>query len=232
MKTIVFAGPSLFRADISAFSQIEFRPPAASGDILAAIHEGAEAIGLIDGFYSDRAAVWHKEILYALSRGIPVLGAASMGALRAAECEPFGMIGIGDVFRSYRDGGRSSDADVAILHAPAELAYQPLTVALVDVEATVAGLKDMFAEGDLARLLEAARMLHFTRRTWKSIVEKAGLDAGLARMIAGSAVSVKQADALQLLAALADEAGLAKPGGNWTFQNTLFFKNIATKQHG
>lgn len=231
MKTVVFAGPSLFRADISAFRQIEFRPPAASGDILAAIHEGAGAIGLIDGFYSDRAAVWHKEILYALSRGIPVLGAASMGALRAAECEAFGMIGVGEVFRSYRDGDRNSDADVAILHAPAELGYQPLTVALVDVEATVAGLNDMLAEEDLARLLETARMLHFTRRTWKSVVERAGLDAGLARTIAGSAVSVKQADALHLLAALADE-GLPKPAGNWTFQNTLFFKNIATKQHG
>ena len=48
--------------------------------------------------------MWHKEILFALSEGIDVYGAASMGALRAAELDAFGMRGIGDVYSAYAEG--------------------------------------------------------------------------------------------------------------------------------
>jgi hypothetical protein len=230
MTKIAFSGPSLFGVDLGAFLQIEFRPPAASGDILSAVGQGATAIGLIDGLYGDRAAVWHKEILYALSQGIPVLGAASMGALRAAECEAFGMVGIGDVFRSYQDGFRTSDADVAILHAPAELGYRPLTIALVDAEATIAGMADQLNDGDLALLIESARTQHFSARTWRSIAAGAKLAPEIAKMLAGNAVSVKTADALQLLNTLQSDDMRQRPLPGWTFQNTQFFQQIQMRQ--
>ena len=70
-------------------------------------------IGIIDGGFEYTAPVWHKEILYALSAGTRVLGAASMGALRAAECHSFGMTGVGSIFKEYRDGTRIDDSDVA-----------------------------------------------------------------------------------------------------------------------
>jgi len=41
-------------------------------------------IGVIDG-YLRWATVWHKEILWAMAEGIHVFGAASIGALRAAD---------------------------------------------------------------------------------------------------------------------------------------------------
>ena len=44
-----------------------------------AVIEGATVIGLIDGFFENVASVWHKEILFALSEGVQVFGAASMG---------------------------------------------------------------------------------------------------------------------------------------------------------
>ena len=53
------------------------------------------AIGIIDGVFLDVASVWHREILWALSQGVHVFGAASMGALRAAELDGFGMRGVG-----------------------------------------------------------------------------------------------------------------------------------------
>lgn len=232
MKTMVFAGPSVFGVDVSAFSHIEFHPPAASGDILAAVRRGATAIGLIDGLYGDCAAVWHKEILYALSKGIPVAGAASMGALRAAECEPFGMIGMGEVFRAYRNGARTSDADVAIVHAPAELGYRPLTIAFVDAEATIGSMSGVLNGGDITRLLGAARGQHFSVRTWRSIVAQAGLDPGLAKTLADNTISVKQTDALELLAALQSEVLSSNSGSRWAFQNTLFFQNMAARRRG
>jgi hypothetical protein len=78
---VVFAGPSLFGCEIKA-PDVEFRPPAAQGDILQAVHDGASVIGTVDGCFESVASVWHKEILYALSRGVRCLGAASMGLAR------------------------------------------------------------------------------------------------------------------------------------------------------
>jgi hypothetical protein len=228
MRPVVFAGPSIFGLDLTAFPDLEILPPAAAGDILAAIKRGVAAIGLIDGLYSDRAAVWHKELLHALSSGIPVVGAASMGALRAAECEPFGMIGMGEVFEAYRDGARISDADVAIVHAPADLDYRPLTVALVDAEATIGSMGDL-QEDASDRLLKAARRQHFSNRTWRSIVKEAGLAPELAKTLADNVISVKRNDALKMLKALrgGDFAQASHP--QWKFQNTLFFQSLVAR---
>src|SRR5688572_32760283 len=51
--------------------------------------------------------------------GVRVFGAASMGALRAAELQPFGMIGVGQVFQAYRRGHLTDDDEVAVAHGPA-----------------------------------------------------------------------------------------------------------------
>ena len=48
--------------------------------------------------------VWHKEILWAMAQGIHVFGGASIGALRAAELDVFGMKGIGRIYEDFRDG--------------------------------------------------------------------------------------------------------------------------------
>jgi len=64
-------------------------PPAEQGDVYRAAARKPDAIGIVDGRFQDVPAVWHKEVLWAMSRGIPVYGAASMGALRAAELAAF-----------------------------------------------------------------------------------------------------------------------------------------------
>lgn len=229
METVVFAGPSTYGLGLTSRDTFSIRPPAAAGDILAATREGVRRIGLIDGLYGDCAAVWHKEILFALSHGVAVFGAASMGALRAAECEAFGMTGIGQIFRSYRTGDRVSDADVAVSHAPRELGYQPLTIALVDAEATIQGLSAVMEPGDIASLLAAARALHFSGRTWRSIARKAGVGIEMAATLAGNARSVKRADALELLETLKNDPppGLRPVG--WSFQKTIFFQDLADR---
>src|SRR5688572_2369741 len=109
MQAAIFAGPSIHGIARALFDAFEFRPPAACGDIIAALHDGVHAIGLIDGVFESTAAVWHKEILLALERGVAVYGAASMGALRAAECHAFGMVGIGRIFADYASGRRVAD---------------------------------------------------------------------------------------------------------------------------
>ena len=110
MSPVVFAGPSLYGAQFDP-GDVVIRSPAQMGDIERAFADGATAIGLIDGHYQQVGAIWHKEILLALSGGVAVFGAASMGALRAAECEPFGMVPVGAIARRYCSGELYDDAD-------------------------------------------------------------------------------------------------------------------------
>lgn len=195
-RPIVFAGPSIYGLDVDA--GLELRPPAGCGDILRAVADGAPAIGLIDGLFETQASVWHKEILYALWIGVPVLGAASMGALRAAECAAFGMVPVGEIVAEYLSGKRTADSDVGVAHAPAELGYAPISVALVDAEATLAALvsEGQLSKVDGTKLLERASRMHFKHRTWEAV-----LDGHPQELIDAAATkpSRKQADALALL---------------------------------
>jgi hypothetical protein len=208
MSIVVFAGPSLYGFAADELAGFDLRPPAACGDLLAAALEKPSQIALIDGFFENAPSVWHKEILYALSLGVVVSGAASMGALRAAECADFGMVGVGMIYEEYRSGARSADADVAVTHAPAEMGFRPMTEALVDVEATLRALTAEgvipAAESDL--LGTAATALHFSRRSWSTILLAMELSQGrrdeLKHILKTAKRSQKQADARQLLAAL------------------------------
>jgi hypothetical protein len=132
-KVIVFLGPSLPRTTAQTLLDADYRAPAGQGDIMRASAERPTAIGLIDGIFKDAPTVRHREILWAMSQGIPVFGAASMGALRAAELSDHGMIGVGLIYRWYRRFALLPDDAVAVTHGPAELGAPPLSAALVDI---------------------------------------------------------------------------------------------------
>lgn len=202
---LLYAGPSLSGA-IPDLGDIVLCPPAAHGDITRAVLQGADAIGLVDGLFDAVAAVWHKEILFALSRGVRVLGGASMGALRAAECAPFGMEPVGRIARSYADGSRDDDADVGLVHAPAELGYLPLSEPIVDIEATLDRLAELklVTARERAAILAHARTIFFGERTLDHLVP-ASLAPRRETILAAYAaqhVSQKRLDALELVARL------------------------------
>src|SRR5262249_10679056 len=114
---IVFTGPTLPPAEAAKILDATYRPPAAIGDVYRAAQQRPWAIGIIDGFFESIPSVWHKEVLWALAQGIHVYGAASMGALRAAELAAFGMTGVGMIFEAYRDGIIEEHDEVAGLPA-------------------------------------------------------------------------------------------------------------------
>ena len=94
-KVIIFLGPSLsFSEARYIFPNALYLPPIKCGDILHVLRLQPNYIVIIDGYFEKTAAVWHKEILYTLSKGIQVIGSSSMGALRAAELTYFGMLGV------------------------------------------------------------------------------------------------------------------------------------------
>ena len=228
---IIFVGPSLHR-DLAFLRRrqddIVWAGPARCGDIARAARSGVTAIALVDGLFDQNASPWHKEVLYALSLGLPVAGGASMGALRAAECAAFGMTGIGTIYRRYAAGEIVDDAEVAQLHAPEELNYLPLTEPMVNVEPTLALLDRLgvVSAATVRGLTEAARLTHYSERTYAEIIRRsADLDSNEAQ-IAGTwfqsnAIDQKRLDALEVLDWLRAQPELVpRPVHSWDFQET------------
>ncbi|WP_197686112.1 TfuA-like protein [Actinoplanes derwentensis] len=168
-------GPTLTAAEARTELDATYLPPAAQGDIYQAVRRGATAIGLIDGYFRQVPSVWHKEILWAISEGVAVYGSASMGALRAAELWTFGMVGIGEIFKAYRDGLLSDDDEVALVHLEAEEDFRPATVAMVDIRTTVALAERSGVIGAKthAALVDAAKVLWYPDRTYPGMIRAA-----------------------------------------------------------
>jgi hypothetical protein len=141
---VVFLGPSLARSEAQQIlPDAVFLPPAAMGDILGALRRyQPHSIGLIDGTFLQNMSVFHKELLYAIDNGAYVLGGSSMGALRAAECARYGVIGIGEIYEAFASGELDNDADVALTHANAEADFRPLSDAMVTIRAVLRGAQD------------------------------------------------------------------------------------------
>ncbi|MFB6613918.1 TfuA-like protein [Streptomyces sp. NPDC056367] len=210
-KVVVYVGPTLSAADVRAvLPDAEVRPPAGRGDLLAEQWHPGDVAVVIDGYFRERRSVGHKEILQVLTEGVDVVGAASMGALRAAELAPCGMRGLGTVHGMYASGEIDGDDEVGVLHGPAEMGYPAQTVALVNLRY---GCKEG-AETDLVpaeagrRIVAAAAAMPFTHRGWKDI-ERA-LDEPdhealrtLEEMIGSGVWDLKRLDATAALQAVA-----------------------------
>jgi hypothetical protein len=173
-KIIVFLGPSL---DITVAEKIlsaEYHPPAKRGDLLAAVHEDATIIGLIDGVFHQESAVAHREILTAVRKGVRVIGSSSMGALRAAEMDTLGMVGIGKIYRMYKSGELESDDEVALVFDPSS--GLALSEPLINIRFTLKRAKEEGIIDSVAHdaLLASARALFYPNRTYRAIVSAAG----------------------------------------------------------
>ena len=178
-KIIVFLGPSLDKSAAEKILPAKYRPPAKRGDLLSAVHDGATIIGLIDGVFHQESAVAHREILTAIKQGVRVVGASSMGALRAAEMDTLGMVGIGEIYRMYKSGELESDDEVALVFDPSS--GLALSEPLINIRFTLKRAQEEGIIGSVAHdaLLAAARQVFYPQRTYRTIVSQAGdmLDA-------------------------------------------------------
>jgi hypothetical protein len=206
-RVIVFAGPSISSAEARGILDADCRPPAAQGDVYRACLSRPKAIGLIDGLFGGVPSVWHKEILWAMSHGIHVFGASSMGALRAAELHGYGMVGVGSIFEAYRNGSLEEDDEVAVTHGPAEAGFPACSVAMVNIRETLQAAEIATVVGSElgGKLRRAAKNLHFVDRNWPRIIADVGIDASLEELRAfqqwlpGGMVDRKRIDARAML---------------------------------
>jgi hypothetical protein len=209
MNVVVFHGPTISRDEVKAAApHAVSRPPAGQGDLFRAARDGAQVIALIDGTFERGPAVWHKEILHALQDGVVVAGAASMGALRAAECGPFGMRGIGPIAAWYADGTLTDDDEVTVAHLDAEHDWRCISEAMVNIRTTLASAVGQgVLTGTVAtRLIAIAKATYYPERSWPRLLADAGaagIDvAALTGWLPGNRIDRKNRDAHELLAQL------------------------------
>jgi hypothetical protein len=216
MKTIVFSGPSIAEAEVHQLAACTHAPPIKRGDLAAA--GDYDLFVILDGEFGQNLSVSPKEILAVLDKGKTVIGAASMGALRASELDRSGMIGVGWVYDYFRRCAVRRDADVALVYASFD--FKPMTVPMVDLEywmqqTSAAG---PIRERERALLLKTARDIFFAERTPDRLMDALRhavggdtLDALLA--FSGGTIpnvkSIDAAEAVRLSTSLAGRHGRA-----------------------
>ncbi len=169
---VVFLGPSLPLAEARRLVRADFRPPAKQGDVFRALVDRPRVIALIDGLFEGQQPVWPQELRAALAAGVRVLGASSMGALRAAELAAEGLEPVGEIARRFTAGEWNDDAHVALLHAGPEEGHRPLTLPWVNAWATAeaARRRGVLTAKEAASLTRAAEHIFYQDRRWPRVL--------------------------------------------------------------
>jgi hypothetical protein len=204
MTTVVYVGMSIRHEDAQRILRARYLPPVRRGD-LPGLGKDVRQVGIVDGVFLSEASVGHREIMALLQRGVTVVGGGSMGALRAAELEDLGMIGVGRIFEMYRDGTIEGDDEVALVFDPET--YRPLSEPLVNIryflsEAVRRGIMEV---GDEESLIVEMRKVFYPRRSFPELLGKAdGLldeasSASLRELHQLESFDLKRKDSLEVL---------------------------------
>jgi hypothetical protein len=220
MTAVVFIGPTISQQQAREVCKTECLAPVRQGDIYRAVtRHRPRAIGIVDGIFQHVPSVWHKEILWAMAQGVHVFGAASMGALRAAELQPFGMRGVGRIFEAYRTGvlepdhgeAFEDDDEVAVIHGPMEAGYVPLSEAMVNIRCTLAKAEAAGIIGGAMRdaLTGIAKGMFYQERSYERLLDQTEVEELDSREISrlrdwlpDGQVNQKRDDAQAMLAAM------------------------------
>jgi len=198
---IAFVGPSISRDEAERVCPgLDLRPPARRDDLYREREHGAWGFLLIDGVFMQDDAVSPREVVDVLEDGALVLGAASMGALRAADCWPAGARGLGLIYRLYRRGVLESDEDVAVA-VSADGSDAAVSVPLVNVRYAVsrAVRRHLLDRATARRIVSTAAAIYYPERTWREVLRRVGgLPPEVAAFCAG--FDLKREDARRALA--------------------------------
>ncbi|EKD71388.1 MAG: TfuA protein [uncultured bacterium] len=202
--TLVFVGPTipLLKAQ-KILPGATFLPPVKCGDLLQVARLKPRIIGIIDGTFEHTAAVWHKEILWCLEQGITIYGASSMGALRAAELDAYGMIGIGKIYQAFRDGILNDDDEVAVAHTPGP-DYATLSDPMINIRATLteASNQHIISDNTHDQLIKLSKNTFYQHRHLASLIMKLSpsdeMFALQQWLVNDNYIDLKQRDAISL----------------------------------
>ena len=240
MRVCVFLGPTLPVTEAAAALPAVYLPPVRQGDLhRAVLRYRPDVVGIVDGHFHQVPSVWHKEILWAMAKGVHVVGSASMGALRAAELHMFGMEGVGQIFEAYRDGVLEDDDEVAVIHGPAELDFVASSEAMVNMRRTfdAAACEGILAASTAAGLTAIAKARFYPKRRYRGVVKQAEADGlpkdqldAFSTWLENGRIDAKRDDALAMLHSIRDRLAhhLPPKAVDYTFQHTSLWEAAIT----
>lgn len=240
MTIFVFLGPTLPVDDAKEILDAVYLPPAKTGDVYRVAQQNPQAIVIIDGYFDSVPTIWHKEILWAMKQGIHVFGSSSMGALRATELHAFGMEGVGQIFNDFHQNILEDDDEVTVAHTNEEDGFRNLSVAMVDIRATLklALSKSVIDEEIHNLLVSSAKQVFYPERNYESLFEIAQERTVLDLMtiktwLMNHHVPQKQLDAIELLETVRERFMMpqAQKQVDYAFQNTVMWIGL-TRQAG
>lgn len=240
----VFLGPTLSHTDARRLLAANYYPPARMGDSYRLLGSGVRVIVLIDGVFHQTASVWQRELLEALDNQIVLIGAASMGALRAAELHPFGMVGHGTIFSWYCNGVIEGDDEVALNHTDDTLGFRPLSEPLVNIRFTLQQAVELayISQAQSNELLTYAKQTYYPERSYPSLLNSPAFNAWspsvqthLRQFIQQQASNLKSEDAkgaLRYVARLINQEDLRPRSSLLARQQGRYYRSVAYHHRG
>lgn len=146
-------------------------PPARYGDIFKLSKKGAQVIVLIDAVLMHSPGPTHLELLEVLGQGVTIVGAASTGALRAAELGSQGMLGLGTIFNAYNNEYLTDDSELCVAMSSRD--FRALSLPLVRIRAALASSLALgLSKPDVNAALSIAEEIHFMERTPSDLIRQ------------------------------------------------------------
>ena len=168
-STAIYLGPTLDLVTAKSWLDATYLPPVKRGD-LEELPRTITAVGIIDGVFHQSLAVSPKEVIALLDRDVRVYGAASIGALRAAEMHMYGMIGVGTIFEMYRDREIDADDEVAVAYDPST--DRAVSEPLVNIRLALRiAVQESAISGDEAdHIINALKQIYFPLRSYQLVI--------------------------------------------------------------
>jgi hypothetical protein len=167
-RVAIFAGPSLPPEDRLAFAGAHYFAPAKRGDVERAA-AAFDAVLLIDGVFYGELATTPKEMLRACGSA-RVFGAASMGAIRAAECRDYGALPLGVISGWYARGVIEGDDEVAVLMHPETFAALSVPAVNVRYVARLGVRRGIIDGTQRDAWVAASRSIFYAERSWTAVL--------------------------------------------------------------
>ena len=179
-QIVIYLGPSISAEDARPILAADYRAPIRRGDIDQQMKqpERPKIVGIIDGTFFQSFAISPKEMLPALEGGVTMLGSSSMGALRAVELAPYGMIGVGRVFEMYMSGEVEADDEVALVFDAETGRAHSLPMVNVRVALEAAQREGIVTKEEEQALLSLLKEQYFPQRTYRMMFHLAS-EAGV-----------------------------------------------------
>lgn len=205
MKIRIYSGLSLRKEQShQILPGADFIGPIKRGDVYKDIQDRVNFILIIDGQFQQVLAVSPGELMDVLQVGIKVYGSSSMGAMRAAELESYGMVGVGRIFSEIRDTPYFRDDYLGQAFTPEGAVVHSLPYMDIKIGCEILRKKNELSEGQMKIILSAYKNLHFSQRNPAALFEiltkkKNSALANIALKIPKLIRSTKNQDALLLV---------------------------------